>query len=443
MHSDAVAAFNAKANELKDSIRVRSRSQQPERVGYKPNVHVAFHIGAEHLSGPMEFFRCDHHGNRTSRFIDEGTGVVGLDEQAYPNLIKLAVSIQRTGSFRNAVSVRFIEDTLFRWCLETLRNPETTAAIDCIIRRAEEKVRPIEVWVPIYALHTQSEFSLGQVQFKSITREMVDTWQNGVREKAGTNPAIAYALETQRKLIQGFAAAVSTVEAEPVRAYEIASELADTAASLLRFFAPANFDPQELSFCVPLGSHEREGHHYLIVENGQIATEIRGITPRGTNPWVIDEAALRELQAAGLAQISTLFAKDPKTQLEQTVFDALLLYSKAALVPHTSEKLLYMFTALESSLLRNSSEPITQNVGERVAFLAGGDADSRVRIAKLATEAYAVRSSFVHHGKRQEDYDLTEFMMCAWNAMHALVGNASRFRTKEELLDIIERHKYR
>lgn len=138
-----------------------------------------------------------------------------------------------------------------------------------------------------------------------------------------------------------------------------------------------------------------------------------------------------------------LFAKEPKSELENVVLDALFLYSKASLVPETAEKLLYIFPALESILLLNESEAITQNIGERLAFLVGSDADSRLRVKKVVAEAYAVRSSFVHHGERVEDFDLTELLMAAWNGLHAMVGNAARFKTKEELLKTLERHKFR
>jgi len=441
-HPDAAAVFTAKATELVDAVRARPSSPEADRVGYKPDVHVGFHLTEQDLRGPMEVFESDRYGKRVGRFIDQDGTFIGLDENSYPKLGKLAESIQKTAAFRNAVSTRFTEDALFHWCLERLRHPETVSAPEYISREAEQAVRQIEVWAPIYALHIQSAFSIGVVALKTITREMIDVWQQRVRDEDGNSAAIAYALDRRRKEIQGLAAAVISVEAEPIRAAEIAGELADTAASLLRLFAPANFDPHEISSCVPLGSHEREGHHYLIVEAGRITSETRGVTPRGTNPWVIDDRLLREFQSAGLTAISNLFTKHPKTPLEQTVFDALLLHSKAALVPSLPERLLYMFAALESALLKNESEAIAQNLGERLAFLAGSDADSRIRIAKVVKDAYAIRSAFVHHGKRQ-DYDLTEFMMAAWNGLHALVGNTSQFETKEDLLDTIERHKYR
>ena len=83
--------------------------------------------------------------------------------------------------------------------------------------------------------------------------------------------------------------------------------------------------------------------------------------------------------------------------------------------PKQPEAPLY-FSRAESILLLTESEAITQNIGERLAFLVGSDADSRLRVKKVVAEAYAVRSSFVHHGERVEDFDLTG---CRW-----LVGTA-------------------
>src|SRR5208282_3681654 len=107
------------------------------------------------------------------------------------------------------------------------------------------------------------------------------------------------ALERRRKELQALAAGVVSVIAEPQRAFEVASERVDTATALLRLFAPANFEPRLLSYCVPLGSHQREGHHYLTVKDGKIVGETRGVLPRGTDPWVIEDAVLREFQSAG------------------------------------------------------------------------------------------------------------------------------------------------
>jgi len=443
LHPDAITVFTAQSQAIADRVCVKEKAPQSATSEFKVDVFVGHALTADDLRGPVEVSSRDANGNRVNRFTTEGGKLIGLGDSDYPQLAKLARSIQNTSAFRNAVGVQFVEDALFRWCLKACQNNSTQTACDFIIGEAALSVREIETWIPIYALHVQSPFNIGMVVFKTITREMLDVWQQGIRAEAGDSPKVLEALERRRKELQGLAAGVVSVLAEPIRAAEIAAERVDSATALLRFFAPANFDPRQLSYCVPLGSHQRQGHHYLTVKDGKIVGESRGVTPRGTDPWVIDDGLLREFQSSGLTAIGSLFAKEEKTDLEAAVLDALFLYSKAPLVPDTAEKLLYIFAALESVLLLNSTEAITQNIGERLAFLVGRDAESRLRVKKVVSDAYAVRSSFVHHGKRTEEFDLQELLMAAWNGLHAMVGNAERFKTKEELLNTMERHKFR
>jgi hypothetical protein len=443
LHPDAGAAFIAQAQAVADRIRVKDPAPQPANTGFKVDAFIGHALTADDLRGPVEVSANDAMGKRVDRFTTEGSKLIGLGEADYPQLVKLARSIQKTPAFRNVVSVEFVEGALFRWCLKACKQEATQSACDFIIGEANTSVRELEIWIPIYSLYVQTPFSVGPVLYKPITREMLDVWQQRIRSESGDSPKVLEALERRRKELQALAAGVVSILAEPQRAFEVASERVDAATALLRLFAPANFEPNLLSYCVPLGSHLREGHHYLTVRDEKIVGETRGVLPRGTNPWVIDDPTLRQYQSLGLTAISDLFSKEPKTDLENSVFEALLLYSKASLVPEAAEKLLYIFAALESVLLLNETEPITQNVGERLAFLVANDADSRLKVKKLVTEAYAVRSSFVHHGKRIEEFDQKEILMNSWNGLHAMVGNTKLFKTKEELLATIERHKFR
>ena len=330
LHSDAIAVFTAQSQAIADRVCVKAKAPQSATSGFKVDVFVGHALTADDLRGPVEVSSQDANGNRVSRFTTEGGKLIGLGDSDYPQLAKLARSIQKTSAFRNTVSVQFVEDALFRWCLKACQQSSTQSACDFIIAEATLSVREIETWIPIYALHVQSPFNIGTVVFKTITREMLDVWQEGIRAEAGDSPKVLEALERRRKELQSLAAGAVSVLAEPIRAAEIAAERVDSATALLRFFAPANFDARQLSYCVPLGSHQRQGHHYLTVKDGKIVGESRGVSPHGTDPWVIDDVLLREFQSSGLTAIGSLFAKEEKTQLETAVLDALFLYSKAS-----------------------------------------------------------------------------------------------------------------
>jgi hypothetical protein len=443
LHPNAAAAFNEQGNLLADSVGLVSRPlDPPDGNTFRPEFHVSGKLSAHDVRGPVETSEVDQYGTKISRFVIEGATTIGLNETAYGKLRKLAQAIQKTDSFACTTSTKFIEDALFRWSLEKVKGKTAKTACEYVAAEADANVSKQEIWVPVCGLNIQSTFSIGRVSFKTITRWMIDDWHARIKSKVPDNPQINFKFDRERKDLLGFAAATVEIEAEPVKAKELANDLSDKAISLLRLFSVANFDPNQISYCVPLGSHQRYGHHYISVRNGQILSDDRGITRKGQFPWVINDLLLKEFNSTGLEVISRLFEREPKTEFEQSIFDALLLYSNAALVPTLAEKLLYMFAAFESVLLRDANEPVTEAIAERLAYVAADASDSRLAVRKLVKQAYGVRSRFVHHGKR-EDTDLTEFFLNAWTGLMRLAERALQYKTKAELLDSMDRYKYR
>lgn len=82
-----------------------------------------------------------------------------------------------------------------------------------------------------------------------------------------------------------------------------------------------------------------------------------------------------------------------------------------------SSKLVAVLVALESMLLNDGSEPIQQNLSERIAFLFGPE--KRSGIKKSVIRAYSLRSKFIHHGHiigTDEIDTLREFLLNVWAA---------------------------
>lgn len=206
LHPDAVAAFTAQAQAIADRVRVEEQAPQPAKTGFKVDAFVGHALTADDLRGPIEVSANDANGNRIRRFTREGGKLIGLGESDYPQLAKLARSIHKTSAFRDVVSVQFVEGVLFRWCVKACKQEITQSACDFIIAEATASVREVEIWIPIYALHIQSPFNIGSVVYKSITREMIDAWEEVARAEAGDSPKVLEGLERRRKELQALAA---------------------------------------------------------------------------------------------------------------------------------------------------------------------------------------------------------------------------------------------
>ena len=104
----------------------------------------------------------------------------------------------------------------------------------------------------------------------------------------------------------------------------------------------------------------------------------------------------------------------------------MVTFGRAALTADLREKMIWYCAGLESILLRDSSEPILQNLSERLAMFAYDTVQERTVALKDVKEAYALRSRFVHHGLQ---------------VFRRIVKNAHHFGHKVDFVEYIDRMK--
>jgi uncharacterized protein (DUF1778 family) len=100
-------------------------------------------------------------------------------------------------------------------------------------------------------------------------------------------------------------------------------------------------------------------------------------------------------------------------------------------------------TSLEGFMLKNDTEPIQQNLSDRVARIVGRTPEERKAIAQNVKKAYGLRSALLHHAaKIQEKDTLKEFMLNAWGLFIELLRNPGNFKTRDEFLSAVDDAKY-
>ncbi|QOX80701.1 hypothetical protein FY034_11325 [Trichlorobacter lovleyi] len=128
--------------------------------------------------------------------------------------------------------------------------------------------------------------------------------------------------------------------------------------------------------------------------------------------------------------------------MSKNALDAFFIFARCATSKDPADKLVYILVALESLFLRNNTEPIQQNLAERMAFLIENNIESRRKVIRDVRNAYSIRSSFVHHGASIDDFDaLEKFMWHAWRAITVIISATKSIKTKEELLDHLDERK--
>jgi hypothetical protein len=444
LHPDAAKIFNDKASSLLCEIAPLPAELQPNhKPSFQSDGFVSGHIKEKDIIGEIKLSLVDHTGKEMAKIFRYNGKEIGFYGDNYKKLVNLAEDIQRTATFHDTVSVILVKDLLFEWMKERYEDSTALLMTEYLLAKCKESLKELEIWIPIAMTNVQSEIEIGNVVIKSITRNMIDRWQKDCCADTQQDKAkIEEHFRKVRRNLQGLASATVTLFAEPLRACEIAFAEAEKSIGILRFYSPANFFPELCSHCTILGKESIETVKYLVFKDGKIIQEAHTVCGKSALPWSISDDLVSQMMLDGLKVIGNMLTLNNLTDFQKSLLNALMLYSRSSIAKNVNDKLVYILVSLESILLLGTSESIQQNVGERMAFIIGKNVNDRQAVIKNLKKAYALRSSFIHHGRSIKDFDIVRnFMRNAWLVFRTLIKNAEQFSSREQLIDMIERQK--
>ena len=446
MHPDAATHFNNQAESLLSELAGPPESKD-NTDEFKPDFFISETYTDKDIVGDIDLIWIDHLGVETARFFQQGSGLLGLQGDSYRTLVGIAERIQKTRTFDNAVSLHFLKDALFEWLKERHKNITDVSMTDYVIQKCIKEIRELEVWLPIAMTCTEAEFIIGKVSFKTLSKRMFDEWQESIEAPKGMDAEkeqLRQFLLKQRRELQGLAAAVVKIVAEPRRAREIAVEQSEKALAILRFFSLANLLPQKNSYCTLFGKENVQRMRSILVQENRAPIFSGGSLGLASSFWILDNKVMAMSRNGGLDILGNMLADEKRTKFQNSILEAIYIYSKSALAKELTDKLVYICVALESFLLKNNSEPVQQNLGERMAMITFQASDRRKSLIKNVRDVYMVRSAFIHHGQSVSSHKIEimkEFMLNAWTFLCRVILNSHRFLTKEELIDAVDRAK--
>jgi hypothetical protein len=451
LHPQAAKNFEERAQALLAAVTPESRPEPAETPTdmFRPGGHVVATFDEGDYSEFKITGQSDRLGRTTARYFDHGGRRYGLEGEQYQALAHLSEAVQRTKAFRELVSTKWVEDAILDWMKARFDGGTAPALGDYLTERCEEDVDEHELWFPASHLSVESDLPFGNVVFRTITEDLVDKMVEDVQgAKEGRDATYAAQLDMrmtrERAELQGLAAATVKVRAEPSRAYEVALRESERAVAALRVYqVAATTTPEVTSYCALLGRENVEGIKHLEMEGGRIRSFADRSVGEPVLHWHLSDRDVREYtRSLGFEEAGKLLALGKRTKFQETLLDALLLYSRSTREKDIAGKLVYTFAAMESVLLRNDTEPIQQNVGERMAFINQKTAEKRREVIRNYKTVYALRSRFVHHGHTIEERDTVwRFMIEAWALFTNLAKASPRFETKEALIDHLEAMK--
>jgi hypothetical protein len=435
-HPGAQSSFSAVAGELLTEVRVYPVATPDPGNRFDIHPVAAFdrqNIIGEVTSTPM---LVDSVGTETGRFWDSRGQRLGWTGESFQKMKRLAERIADSQALRGRVSEGFILDEVFSWLCQTLEGKRSDTISDFLSGRCDAEIVDHEIWIPLYRTYSSIAFSIGDVVFRAITRELLDKWFEG----RVVDPELAEkvkALERQtRAQYQASLASCIKVRAEKRKASQFALDQSLNAIGLLRFLSPANWSCRMKSYVQPFGMQNTESWSALQLSNGAIQSIGAKAIVEGPDMWVVDDSAARFPNVLGL--LSELCDSE-QTEWRRVLYDAMLIYSRNSITADPATKLVFVMVSLESVLLKDSAEPIQGNLGERMAFLIGTSLKERRDIVATVKATYGMRSKFIHHGQDIDDIEVFErFLLCAWSSLLEMLRLQGKYATRLELLSKLD-----
>jgi hypothetical protein len=444
IHPDAQNNFNERAQKLISCIKTISPFPIHNKAAFTPDFHTVHHFTDKDIIGDLKISAVDFRGKQIAFYFRDGQKQMSIQTDDYNSLRKLAENMFKIKDVGQSLALETIEQILCDWIKEKYFNKDLISFTNYFIAKANDLITDLSLWAPISYLCVQEPFRLGKVHFRQITKAMIDKWgQQWIGAAPEKEEEINKIVDKDLRPLQGYAAATLDLRAEKERAKEILIEEATKSISFLRIFTGSALHPEITSFCGLRGSTHTDGLTLIYFKDKEdfvgMSDEIVGPSP---TPQILTNNDIAKFFQLGLGTIDRLLNSESLSSFCGDVLDALLLYSRAGTSKDVADKLVYMLAALESILLKNSSEPIQQNLGERLAFLIGENVEDRKNIISNVRDVYRLRSAFVHHGTSIDDLKTLEiFMLNVWVAVIRLISVTDHFKTKNDFISSLDDRK--
>src|SRR5262245_29015606 len=185
IHPDAANNFNKEALSLLELCKeskydfARPRTNSPF-----PEPYVSAHITGKDIEGIGYLGMKNNIGESVAKYFTYEGMQVGLEGEDYKKFIKLCESIQKAIKPTSTISREAVEEQAFHWLDNRYSSNTANELIEYILPKLQEEVKEFEVCVPIGELVLQSAMTLGRIELRPITKELLDQWKVPLVENA-------------------------------------------------------------------------------------------------------------------------------------------------------------------------------------------------------------------------------------------------------------------
>jgi len=439
LHENAIAAFNERAQKLKELVRryqisPNSREKIPV-LDSEPFISVE--LSEENTTGPRFSTKERTKGHITNGSLTVDNYIFELEEEGCGLLLELSESIWRAGNTAFLVKRNYIFRAFFEWAADG-ENKDVIDFIGHFKRKLDFEAQICTVLIPLFHLRSSLDFDLLDCRIREVSGAEIDGW---LPEDEYKDDVIR-----MKQIFQGHCVIEAKIYAVEDHAVDEALRLAEIISSLLAFYSLACIHPQTIFNGVPVGQEYAPKYSALVFNSsGPKPIESSGyINDEDALGYVFTEEKLNTMNEHGILDMSELFRIGKKSDFQSQLRDAVSTFARASRTKSSSEKLVFGVVSMESLFIANESEPISQNLADRLALLLGDSVEEKKTFASTVKKAYSLRSRYVHHGKSSEDNEvISEFLKLGYLALVSSLMKTNEFETKLDFLNSLDDLKYK
>src|SRR6266478_5290511 len=197
-HPDAAARFNELGQELLSCVGSFGQAEPP--VADPHEIHPVVEIPASDIIGEIKVVRSAVNllGEEMGRYWHSKGLRVGWDGENFERIKKLARGFQKQSVIKGQVSEQFLLDEVFDWLRGTLERERSDLLSDYIAERCSGAIEEQEIWIPVHGTYSRQDFLLGDVEFRTVSKTMMEEWFGRIPAEQSKDPNTVYAINRER-----------------------------------------------------------------------------------------------------------------------------------------------------------------------------------------------------------------------------------------------------
>lgn len=434
--STQTAELDQISSALQSKIRELHVQQAPQ--GF-PTGRPTVAITDSELIGPITGWGQEASGEPAFVFIYKEGKSYGLSRIDYSGLDGLIDAVMKSPWARSRLSRKFVEDVFIDWARQRFGTDERPFC-EALITTARQQVTALEVWAPIANMEVEQGFDFGTVRIEPVTTAVMENLRSRVPPaRPEQEQQVRQLFEKLKQEIQGYAAVVVSIEAEPELAQERGLRIAQDTVDLLRFFSPAAprsflFSPVALT-----GAEYIPTSKLIVLREGGFALN-QGVLPKRVGFWRLSAQQISEFKSGLVNAAAWLTLPEGLSEFALSVRASILTYSKGTTLVDPLDRLRNCVSALEGVLLRHEMEPRAHSVANRMSFvLAHGRAD-REAVKQIVRQIYWLQAQpQLTVQNRRDDELIAAFTSYAYNVLCVALSNTPTFSSKVQFVTEVDR----